>query len=185
MVLPHRHKIPGTCLMVKLHEFFWIKLLGFEKVGTQSFNNLSKSPCNLLITNKIFTENSKAQLKASALLGHVQALGLPFNSLKVAVKADGVVVVTGEVDQQADSEKIVLALGNVDGVETVDNQMTVAVPAPEARYHTVVEGDWLSKIAKEYYGDAMKYNIIFEANQPLLKDVNKIYPGQVLRIPEL
>jgi len=127
----------------------------------------------------------KAQLKASALLAHVQALGLPFNSLKVAVKEDGAVVVTGEVDQQADSEKIVLALGNVDGVETVDNQMAVAVPAPEARYHTVVEGDWLSKIAKEYYGDAMKYEVIFEANKPMLQDPDEIYPGQVLRIPHL
>lgn len=127
----------------------------------------------------------KAQLKASALLAHVQALGLAFNSLKVSVKEDGIVVVTGEVDQQADSEKIVLALGNVDGVETVDNQMTVAIPAPEARYHTVVEGDWLSKIAKEYYGDAMKYEVIFEANKPMLQDPDEIYPGQVLRIPNL
>jgi nucleoid-associated protein YgaU len=127
----------------------------------------------------------KAELKASALLAHVQALGLPFNSLKVAVKEDGVVVVTGEVDQQADSEKIVLALGNVDGVETVDNQMTVAVPAPEAQYHTVVEGDWLSKIADKYYGDPMKYEVIFEANKPMLQDPDEIYPGQVLRIPNL
>jgi nucleoid-associated protein YgaU len=127
----------------------------------------------------------KTQLKASALLGHVQALGLPFNSLKVAVKDDGVVVVTGEVTQQADSEKIVLALGNVDGVETVDNQMLVAEPAPEAKYHTVAEGDWLSKISDKYYGDPMKYDVIFEANKPMLKDPDEIYPGQVLRIPNL
>jgi nucleoid-associated protein YgaU len=127
----------------------------------------------------------KAELKASALLAHVQALGLPFNTLKVAVREDETVVVTGEVDQQADSEKIVLALGNIEGVESVDNQMTVAVPAPEARYHTVVEGDWLSKIAKEYYGDAMKYDVIFEANKPMLSDPDEIYPGQVLRIPNL
>ena len=134
---------------------------------------------------KLFGAKEEEQLKASALLAHVQALGLPFNSLKVAVKEDGAVVVTGEVDQQADSEKIVLALGNVDGVETVDNQMTVAVPAPEARYHTVESGDWLSKIAEKYYGDAMKYEVIFEANKPMLNDPDEIYPGQVLRIPNL
>ncbi|SHJ02634.1 peptidoglycan-binding protein LysM [Flavobacterium terrae] len=127
----------------------------------------------------------KSQLKASALLAHVQALGLPFNTLKVVVNADDSVVVSGEVNQQADSEKIVLALGNVEGVETVDNQMTVATPAPEAQYHTVVEGDWLSKIAAKYYGDAMKYDIIFEANKPMLKDPDEIYPGQVLRIPNI
>jgi nucleoid-associated protein YgaU len=126
----------------------------------------------------------KAQLKASALIAHVQALGLPFKTLKVALRGDDVVV-TGEVEQQADSEKIVLALGNVDGVDTVDNQMSVVVPKPEARYHTVVSGDWLSKIAKTYYGDATKYDAIFEANKPMLKDPDEIYPGQVLRIPNL
>ncbi len=41
----------------------------------------------------------------------------------------------------------------------------------------------LSKIAKEFYGDAMKYPEIFEANKPMLKSADLIYPGQVLRIP--
>lgn len=99
--------------------------------------------------------------------------------------ADDFVAVSGEVTQQSDSEKIVLAIGNVDGIETVDNQMTVAVPAPEARYHTVVSGDWLSKIAKIYYGDATKFDVIFEANKPMLQDPDEIYFGQVLRIPNL
>ncbi len=126
----------------------------------------------------------KAQLKASALLGHVQELGLPFKTLKVSLRGDDVVV-SGEVENQADSEKIVLALGNVEGVDTVDNQMTVAIPAPEAQYHTVVSGDWLSKIAAKYYGDAQKYDVIFEANKPMLKDPDEIYPGQVLRIPNI
>lgn len=124
-------------------------------------------------------------MKASALIAHVQELGLAFKTLKVSIKEDDTVVVAGEVEEQADSEKIVLALGNVEGVESVDNQMTVAIPAPEARYHTVVKGDWLSKIAKEYYGDAMKFNIIFEANKPMLQDPDEIYLGQVLRIPNL
>ncbi|EOG6895186.1 peptidoglycan-binding protein LysM [Flavobacterium psychrophilum] len=127
----------------------------------------------------------KSQLKASALLAHVQGLGLSFKSLKISVMADDSVVVSGEVEQQADAEKIVLALGNIDGVETVNNQMTVMIPAPEARYYTVVSGDSLSKIAKEYYGDMMKYHVIFDANKPMLTDADLIYPGQVLRIPNL
>ena len=127
----------------------------------------------------------KAALKASALLAHVQSLHLPFNSLKIGLTAENSVVISGEVDQQADAEKIALTVGNVEGVETVDNNMTVAVPAPEARYHTVVSGDWLSKIAKTYYGDATKYDVIFEANKPMLADPDEIYPGQVLRIPNL
>ncbi|HLF52177.1 peptidoglycan-binding protein LysM [Flavobacterium sp.] len=126
----------------------------------------------------------KAQLKASALLSYVQGLGLPFKTIKISLRGDDVVL-TGEVENQADSEKIVLAIGNVEGVDTVDNQMTVKAPAPESQYHTVEKGDWLSKIAEKYYGDAKKFDVIFEANRPMLSDPDKIYPGQVLRIPNL
>ena len=49
--------------------------------------------------------------------------------------------------------------------------------------YTVVKGDTLSAISKRQYGDANKYMRIFEANKPMLSDPNKIYPGQVLRIP--
>ena len=63
--------------------------------------------------------------------------------------------------------------------------MTVVAPEPESTFYTVVSGDSLSKIAKAHYGDAMKYPMIFEANKPMLKDPNLIYPGQVLRIPPL
>ena len=103
----------------------------------------------------------------------------------------GVVTVTGEAANQATKEKVVLALGNVNGVQKVYDNMTVfkkpeaVAPEPEAKFYTVVSGDTLSKIAKHFYGDAMKYPEIFEANKPMLKDPNKIYPGQMLRIPAL
>lgn len=51
------------------------------------------------------------------------------------------------------------------------------------QYYEVKKGDSLSKIAKEYYGDPMLYPRIFEANRDVLKDPNKIKPGQKLRIP--
>ena len=126
----------------------------------------------------------KEALKASVLLAHVQSLKLPFKTLTVVLQNEKVTL-KGEVDKQADAEKIALAVGNVDGVSQVDNQMEVAVKEPEAKYHTVAEGDWLSKIAKTYYGDATKFDVIFEANKPMLSDPDKIYPGQVLRIPNL
>lgn len=125
-----------------------------------------------------------AELKAGALLQHVKTLGLPYNKLIVKV-AGHTVIIEGEVAKQEDAEKIALAVGNVEGVEAVDNKMEVAEPALEAQYHTVVEGDWLSKISAKYYGDPMKYEIIFEANKPMLTHPDKIYPGQVLRIPPL
>lgn len=51
--------------------------------------------------------------------------------------------------------------------------------------HTVASGESLSKIAKHYYGDAMKYNKIFEANTNILKNPDVIHPDQVLVIPNI
>ena len=71
------------------------------------------------------------------------------------------------------------------GISSVDDRMSVVAPEPEAVFYEVKSGDSLSKIAKAQYGDANKYNAIFEANKPMLKDPNLIYPGQMLRIPQL
>ena len=78
-----------------------------------------------------------------------------------------------------------LCCGNVAGVVKVDDGMSVDASEPEAVYYTVVSGDTLSKISKVNYGDANKYMVIFEANKPMLTHPDKIYPGQVLRIPPL
>lgn len=116
--------------------------------------------------------------------------GLVVKDVHVAYSG-GVVTVTGEAANQATKEKVVLALGNISGVHQVHDNMTVykkpeaVAPEPVAQFYTVVSGDTLSKIAKHFYQDAMKYPVIFEANKPMLKDPNKIYPGQVLRIPAL
>lgn len=91
--------------------------------------------------------------------------------------------VFGVAPDQATREKIVLCCGNVSGVASVKDMMSVDQSAPEAQYYTVVAGDTLSKIAKQYYGDANKYPAIFEANKPMLSSPDRIYPGQKLRIP--
>lgn len=148
-------------------------------MGTLSFNNDSGTQ---LFGNISHSAPDKENLKASELLDYIKKIGLTYKNIKVGTK-DGLVRLEGEVDNQEQAEKIVLAVGNVKGVETVDNRMRVTESKPESKYYTVKSGDSLSKIAKEYYGDAQQYNTIFEANRPMLSDPDKIYPGQVLRIP--
>ena len=121
---------------------------------------------------------------AKAVQGRVEELGLPVDGLRVEVEGDKAVL-RGQATSQADAEKAVLAAGNVPGIAQVDDQLDVKEPAKKSEFYRVKSGDSLSKIAKEFYGDAMKYPQIFEANQPMLKDPDKIYPGQVLRIPPL
>lgn len=123
-----------------------------------------------------------------ALKKHISEVGLGNPNIQTTVDGS-TVTVTGEAASQEEKEKILLTLGNISGVEKVDDQMTIAAGAASAsataaKFVTVEKGDTLSAISKRVYGDPNKYQKIFDANKPMLKDVNKIYPGQVLRIPE-
>lgn len=121
---------------------------------------------------------------AEAIRNYIVAMQLAPADLVVSFDgARAVVTVAGTAADQATKEKILLAAGNVAGVAEVDDQLTVSNPEPEAQFHTVVRGDTLSAIAKKFYGNANKYPAIFEANKPMLSHPDKIYPGQVLRIP--
>ncbi len=129
--------------------------------------------------------DEKAEAQAAVELAEtVKTLGIPVENLAIQVKGD-LATVGGVTPSQADREKVVLVVGNTKGIARVDDQIRVAPPKAEAQYYTVKSGDSLSKIAKEYYGDPMKYPVIFQANQPMLKKPDLIYPGQVLRIPAL
>jgi nucleoid-associated protein YgaU len=132
-----------------------------------------------------FDPEKLEQLKRNKALQQLVAkLGLEVEGLKIEVTGD-TAVVHGKVDSQAEREKVVLAVGNVIGIARVDDRLEAVKKEPEAVLYTVKSGDTLSKIAKAHYGDARKYPQIFEANKPLLSDPDKIYPGQVLRIPPL
>ncbi|WP_313071609.1 peptidoglycan-binding protein LysM [Melaminivora sp.] len=121
-----------------------------------------------------------------AIEAYVASQNLGVSDVKVKFEGpEGKVTVTGTAPTQAAKEKVTLCCGNVAHVTSVDNQMTVSNPEPEAQYHDVARGDTLSAIAKKFYGDASKYPVIFEANKPMLSDPDKIYPGQKLRIPPL
>ena len=99
--------------------------------------------------------------------------------------ATSAVELQGTAPSQEASEKAALCCGNVGGVGSVNNMLAVSDSAGESQFHDVVRGDTLSAIAKEYYGNAGKYPVIFEANKPMLSHPDKIYPGQKLRIPPL
>ncbi|NWB25835.1 peptidoglycan-binding protein LysM [Pseudomonas gingeri] len=123
--------------------------------------------------------NASEQLK-----DHIAKVGLGNPNVQATVDGDKVTV-TGQVASQGEKEKVLLALGNIAGIGSVDDQITVSGPAQSAaRFVVVKKGDTLSAIALTVYGNANQYNKIFEANKPLLSHPDKIYPGQTLRIPD-
>jgi len=126
-------------------------------------------------------ENEKAARKLEET---IHDLNLKVENLKITIN-DDLAIVSGHADKQSTREKIILVVGNVKGISRVEDNLTVENKEPESVFHTVERGETLSKIAKEHYGNANKYPEIFEANKPMLKDPDKIYPGQVLRIPPL
>ena len=141
--------------------------------------------------SKIFkSEEKREEQKALLITEHIKKFGFDVSKVKVTVD-DEKVILTGEVDTLANKNKIIVTAGNIEGISSIEDHLLVmapqpvAPPAPEKQFYTVKKGDYLSKIAKQVYGDAKKYPIIFEANKPMLKDPDLIYPGQVLVIPPI
>lgn len=124
------------------------------------------------------------QAAAQSIYDHIVGLGLSHSNLGVSFMS-GQVTVTGNVPDQENREKVILAAGNVQGVDNVEDKLVVEAAAAEPRFYTVVKGDTLWKVAANAYGDGSKYPAIFEANKPMLSHPDKIYPGQNLRIPAL
>jgi nucleoid-associated protein YgaU len=124
------------------------------------------------------------QAAAKAIVTYIGTQHLSVDGLDVSFDGGtGAVTVSGVAPDEATREKVVLCCGNVHGVTQVNDMMTVKEPADPSRYYTVVRGDTLSAIAKSQYGNANAYMKIFEANKPMLTHPDKIYPGQLLRIP--
>ena len=121
---------------------------------------------------------------SQAIERYIASQGLQADGLDVQYDgATQTVTVSGVAPDQATKEKIVLCCGNVSGVSAVKDMMSVDQSQPEAQYYTVVSGDNLSKISKQFYSDPNKYMKIFDANKPMLTSPDRIYPGQKLRIP--
>ena len=156
------------------------------------------------------------KIQKENLSAHIKSLGLPVERFLASFNEDGESVdIFGYVPDLATKEKLILAVGNLQGISKVTEHLRIGsappLPAPAATgapaapspaeakpaalapeedvkptsvFYTVKSGDTLSKIAKETLGSANKYNEIFEANKPMLKHPDKIFPGQVLRIPK-
>ena len=165
--------------------FSFLKNAGTALIGGGKKAETKAAPTNPAAPSAL-DELENAQL-AMRLTDHVIKMGLKVENLKITVDDDKATI-TGIVANQSEKEKVILSVGNVAGIASVDDWMTMAAADATdtaSTFYTVEKGDTLSKIAKEQYGNANKYHTIFEANKPMLKDVDKIYPGQVLRIPPI
>jgi nucleoid-associated protein YgaU len=134
----------------------------------------------------IFGASEAKAAPAEELKKELDKNGLDHSAVNIEVEGDKVKV-SGTTKSTEEAEKIAIALGNTVGVQTVQNDIKPAKAEPESRFYTVKSGDTLWAIAEREYGkgDGVKNDVIFQANRPMLTHPDKIYPGQVLRIPPL
>lgn len=161
-------------------------IFSFAKdIGDKIFNRDEKNPESKADSNTPESSEPSAQSVANLLLKRIQQQNLDISDLKVKYNGStDTAEISGSAATQADREKAIIAIGNVQNVAKVIDNIDIKDDAPESTMYTVKSGDTLSKISAEVYGSANEYNKIFEANKPMLTSPDKIYPGQVLRIPK-
>ncbi|MEA2115777.1 MAG: peptidoglycan-binding protein LysM [Thermodesulfobacteriota bacterium] len=132
------------------------------------------------IGKKLFNNEAEA---ADNITKYIQEDNPGVDNLQVTVE-DGVASISGEAKSAEALEKAVLMAGNVKGVSEVrSDDVTAPAATEQVEYYEIVSGDTLSAVAQKYYGKASAYMRIFEANREVIKDPDKIYPGQKIRIP--
>ena len=129
---------------------------------------------------KVFGGGDDEEVTGAALKDELKVLGLDSDDLEITVEGDKVKV-SGKAVSQEMREKVILAVGNVEGVAAVEDDVSGGDADPV--FHTVAKGDTLWAVSEKALGKGSRYMEIFEANKPMLSDPDKIYPGQVLRIP--
>jgi len=162
--------------------FSFIKEAGKKIFGSHD-EETAKSPG---VQPDVIAANQKAAVRA-----YIEKVGLQITNFDFTLDGNGKLTLSGECANRSDYEKVALTAGNIQGISEVDNNMTIASEVaansqePESTLYTVEKGDSLWKIAEKHYKNGSKYKLIFEANAPMIKDEDEIYPGQVLRIPAL
>jgi nucleoid-associated protein YgaU len=139
------------------------------------------------IGRKLFAKETDA---ATAIKEHIEADNPGIKDLAVSFE-NGFVTLTGHAEDVDAAEKAMLMAGNVEGVGKVVSNFVVAGTAASggagsvgSDYYEIQKGDTLSAIAQRFLGNAAAYPRIFEANRQVIKDPDKIFVGQKIRIPK-
>jgi len=139
------------------------------------------------VGKKLFGSDAPKEDAAAKIKSEIETANLGIKNLGVGFDS-GNCSLSGDCPSGEAMQKAVLLAGNVQGVSAVDVKgLRVPPPTPadeSVEYYIIQKGDTLSKIAKQHYGDANKYPLIFEANREVIKNADLIFPGQKIRIPK-
>ena len=136
------------------------------------------------IGKKLFERSEDA---AQAVEKHINEDNPGIENVSVKVE-NGVANISGLAATATALEKAVLMVGNIAGISqvkidgvTVQNGESVA---DDTEFYVIQKGDTLWKIAEKHYGNGAKYTAIVTANREVIKDADRIFPGQKIRLPK-
>ncbi len=134
------------------------------------------------VGHKLFGSKEEAPEKIKE---HIEEDNPGVEGLEVNMDENGTVSLSGKASSKEAMEKAVLMAGNIEGVSKVDAS-NLEAPEEESEvkveYYIIQKGDTLWKIAEKFYGNGAKYTKIVEDNKEVIKDPDKIFPGQKIRI---
>lgn len=137
------------------------------------------------IGRKLFNKSEDA---SKAVTDHLLEDNPGVDNVQVTVDENGVASISGTAATAEALEKAVLMAGNVEGISEVKiDGVQIANGeqlASDDEFYVIQKGDTLWAIATKAYGNGAKYKAIVEANKEVIKDENKIFPGQKIRIPK-
>ncbi|MCI7352920.1 MAG: peptidoglycan-binding protein LysM [[Actinobacillus] rossii] len=134
------------------------------------------------IGKKIFSKEEDA---SAAVTQHIAEDNPGVENVAVTVE-NGVANISGVAATAEAVEKAILMAGNIEGIETVnidELQLLKGELAGDDEFYVIQKGDTLWKIAERKYGNGAKYTAIVAVNKEVIKDENKIFPGQKIRLP--
>ena len=130
---------------------------------------------------------SKEEEASAAVTNHINEDNPGVADVAVNVE-NGVAKISGVASSADALEKAVLMAGNIIGISNVNiDDVTVKNGeslAGDDEFYVIQKGDTLWKIAEKHYGNGSKYTAIVAANKEVIKDADKIFPGQKIRLPK-
>lgn len=135
------------------------------------------------IGKKVFTKDEEA---SKAVTDHIAADNPGIENLNVNVE-NGTAKIQGVASTAAALEKAVLMAGNIQGISNVTIEADISngeALGADDEFYVIQKGDTLWKIAEKHYGNGAKYTAIVDANKEVIKDADKIFPGQKIRLPK-
>ena len=137
------------------------------------------------IGKKLFDRKEDA---AKAVEQHINEDNPGIENVSVQVE-NGVAHISGAAATASALEKAVLMAGNIAGISQVNidgvNLQNGENLAGDDEFYVIQKGDSLWKIAEKHYGNGAKYTAIVAANKEVIKDADKIFPGQKIRLPKV